>query len=197
MTLIASGILMGCRSSYQVYGKRDPTDSSFKGIIVQQDSGSPKKGCLPVPEGLTEQDLVGVWGREAGTHVLTTLILKEDGTYRQSYHDPDTGYRYESSGLDKWWVEKREIGIWRLHLEGMKMCDNSLHSDCAKYGDQARRGLWFDPCEGESLDLSKGVILLVLGADPQSPFGELPKGIHLRYPIKDPDTPTGGFQLQK
>ena len=194
--LFGATLLTGCTSSrHTVYGERNPTDDSFQGIIVANRDTSPKEGCLPVPEGLDEMDLVGVWRPRVATSVQTTLILKEDRTYRQIYSDPDTGHHYESSGQDHWWVEKLKSEIWRLHLEGMKMCDNSLWSDCARYGDQARKGLWFDYCEGEGLDLTDEVVLLVIGADPESVFGEFPRGILLKYPIKDPDTPTGSFQL--
>ncbi|MBE0411757.1 MAG: hypothetical protein IBX69_18675 [Anaerolineales bacterium] len=198
VTILGAVILTSCNlSRYMVYGGLDPTDDSFRGVVVK-DGTEPKSGyCLPVPEGLDELDLVGKWVPYISSSVNTTLILHEDGTYRQLYDNPITGDSYESSYKHRWWVEKLESGIWRVHLAGMKMCDHGLYSDCERYGDEARRGMWFDPCHKEGVNTRENFFLLVIGLDPEKIFGEAPKDILLKYPIQDPDTTTGSFQLQE
>lgn len=197
ITIIGALVFTGCNlTRYTVYGGRDTGEDRFTGVVVK-DGTKPMRGyCQPVPEGLEESDLVGIWV----TYISpgkTTLILYEDGTYRQLYENPITGDSYESSGKDRWWVQKLESGIWRVHLAGMKMCDHGLYSDCERYGDENRRGLWFDICHEEGVNTRDNFVLLVIGSDPESILGEVPKGIRLKYLIQDPDSSTGSFQLQE
>ncbi|MGB3904008.1 MAG: hypothetical protein WBB22_03735, partial [Anaerolineae bacterium] len=70
----------------------------------------------PNPE-FDEFDLVGVWEARYGSRV-DTLILKDDGTFKQVYRDPTAeDYVYETA-WNKWWLERFPDGRVRMHLPG-------------------------------------------------------------------------------
>jgi hypothetical protein len=86
--------------------------------------------CTPPPEGFSEQDLVGTWeGRSIG--ISDTLIIREDGTYKQIIHinyetEPDIDYETD---WQPWRLEYVD-GIPYLHLEGMRLCAINTNLSC-------------------------------------------------------------------
>lgn len=111
--------------------------------------------CPLPPQSLQQSDLAGTWvARYAdGTD---TLILKEDGTYKQMYDDTQTGEHYQSD-WQEWWVEYRKSGMAYLHLNGMLKCDG-IGGGC-----QEPDGEWFDFCERQYVSMHGEVVLLVIG----------------------------------
>lgn len=155
--------------------------------------------CPPIPVTFRESDLVGTWvAKYRGTGATDTLALSEDGTYIQSYVEPLSGYRFES-GRQRWSVEPRKGGLLRLHLKGMRRCDD-IRSLCEREGG----GLGgpypikydaIDYCEGERIEMPDEIILVVTGvAERNAPFA--PRGIWLRNMRLPGSDWTYSFELQ-
>lgn len=136
--------------------------------------------CQPPPESFQESDLVGTWVAK-----YDTLILKEDGTYKQIYDNPQTGDHYESD-WQEWWVEYRESGIPYLHLKGMKPDGIGESPDSS----------WRDFCEDRTVEVHGEMILLVIGA-PANRVEPSPRSIELWYLKPDADTFSRPFFLQE
>jgi len=147
-------------------------------------SGNRVGSCQPPPESFQESDLVGTWVAKYA-YGTDTLILKEDGTYKQIYDNPQTGDHYESDWRE-WWLEYRESGIPNLHLKGMKPDGISESPD----------SLWHDFCEGRAVEVHGEVILLVIGA-PANRVESSPRGIELWHLKPDADTFSRPFFLQE
>jgi len=138
--------------------------------------------CEGPPEGFSQTDLVGTW--EAGVpEQRDTLILREDGKYRQLVHvqlatRPPVDYE---SDWQEWWLENQDNGIPYLHLEGMRLCGFNPELSCGQAG-----GGGHDFCRNTSLKMSGEGILLVLGVPrpivswPGSTFAA--RGISLMLP---------------
>jgi hypothetical protein len=188
ITLACCGM---CRYAFQ--GEWDPTKQALNGAVLQgnRDSG----GCTAIlpPETFQEADLVGMWVAKYGGDSTDTLIIREDGTYRQIFDDPIPGYHYEGD-WQRWWLEPRESGISHLHMEGMRKCD-SISEDCRREGGGGGDWLWFDFCEHRAVQMRGEVILLVVGVPDR--FTQPPRGILLRQLSGDPDTVGGTFKLQE
>jgi hypothetical protein len=137
---------------------------------------------------------VGTWVARYGGDSTDTLIIKEDGTYRQIFDDPISDYYYEGD-WQAWWLELRESGIPHLHMEGMRKCDGTSE-DCRREGGGGGDWLWFDFCEHRVTPMRGEVILLVVGV-PSNYFEPPLRGILLRQLSADPDTVGGTFQLQE
>jgi hypothetical protein len=134
------------------------------------------ESCPALPATFKEMDLIGTWVTSYSLNDKDTLIIKEDGTYKQIYDSPDAGKRYESD-WQEWRVEYRESGFIRLHLEGMRRCSD-IDSICDREGGGVDPDLFtaIDYCEGEVIEMPDEIILIVTGAkdDP-------PRGILLRH----------------
>jgi hypothetical protein len=135
------------------------------------------RGCTRPPKDFTEDDLIGTW-YYGGPKRNDTLIIRNDGTYKQivhieHYEEPATDYK---SDWQSWWVEYTGNGIPYLHLEGMRMCAHISYSKCDKAGGSG--GAWWDFCEEETVYLPPGEgVLMVLGVPKR--FEQPPRGIEL------------------
>jgi hypothetical protein len=180
--------------TYTIQGEWDPTKEALTGAVLQEDRGN--KGCTSIlpPETLQESDIVGTWIAKYGSAATDTLILKEDGTYKQIYNNSITDYHYESD-WQKWWLEHRESGIPHLHMEKMRKCDG-ISERCRREGGGGDDILWFDFCEHRMIAMRGEIILLVVSV-PSNYFDQPPRGILLRQLSGDPDTVGGTFKLQE
>jgi len=118
--------------------------------------------CAPPPDTFRDSDLVGTWiGQRASTpRVTDTLIISEDGLYRQTVEGPESGFEFEGEWL-AWRLEEGEAGMLYLHLTGMRLCAFVPDLvDCAQAGGGA--GYWFDPCTGEWVPMPGEGILAVV-----------------------------------
>jgi hypothetical protein len=193
LVAIAALVWMNRLSAYTIIGTWYPNQKALRGAVFRENVGQTRRGCIPPPENFKESDLIGVWEREFGTPGNTTLILREDRTYKQIYDDPDLGYHYESD-WQGWRVEYRESGIPNLHLEGMRLCDYS--SDDCEREDGGATEFWIDYCEARPVEMRGEVVLLILGvsSDRVKPPH---RDIVLSYPVPDPDSIPRAFQLQE
>ena len=134
---------------------------------------TPTANCPPLPATFEEADLIGIWvAKYWGGLATDTLVLREDGTYKQIYDDPEGGFHYESD-WQTWWVEYREVGYLWLHLDGMRRCDD-LPDVCRREGGGTGRRT-IDSCEYVDVRQSGEVIVVVTGVN-----FETPRGIVLR-----------------
>src|SRR5512143_1091071 len=78
--------------------------------------------CPALPENFKESDLIGTW-TASYTLDTDTLVLREDGKYKQIYDNPKADFHFESD-WQTWWVEYRDVGYLWLHMEGMRRCDD-------------------------------------------------------------------------
>jgi hypothetical protein len=148
--------------------------------------------CRPLPETFEESDLVGTWRSEYYPGVETdTLILREDGTYRQIYEDTRLDHQF-TTPWNRWYVEHRATGGIYLHLEGMHYC-LSTGERCRDPRGGGGDWPYYDRCENRSLrDLGQDVILTVEGSEGLRYPGveSVPRGIllwHMRPQIDNPD----------
>ena len=75
------------------------------------------------PAALQELDLAGTWKANYGScstcRGVDTLILREDGTFKQIYENRRENYTFETP-WNKWWLERFPDGrIW-VHLKGAR-----------------------------------------------------------------------------
>ncbi len=77
--------------------------------------------CPPLPQTFKESDLVGTWQSRHGSWATDTIILRQDGTYKQVYYSRPNDYYYEST-WNEWWLEHRASGGLYLHLDDMRYC---------------------------------------------------------------------------
>jgi hypothetical protein len=120
---------------------------------------------------ITELDLVGVWVTSYRSESrFDTLILSDNGTYKQIYINNETGYKYESE-TNNWWIEVRADGGAYLHLKGMLYCGGAAGT-CLSPNDS---GEFYDYCGDAWFDMKEEFILsLVRDTD-------VPEGIRLRH----------------
>jgi hypothetical protein len=120
--------------------------------------------CRPLPENFQEEDLIGTWVAEYnGGVAIDRLVIKEDGTYKQIFMDTLTPSRNFESDWSKWWLEQRPSGYIRLHMDGMRKCDN-LEEICERPSGGMSLSDWaIDPCEGELISMPDKTVLIVSG----------------------------------
>ncbi len=129
-----------------------------------------KSRCKPPPQGFTEKDLVGTWVKKHLDLRSDTLIIKEDGTYKQIIHLEAYSVDYESDWLP-WRIEYTDDDIPYLHMEGLRLC---AHVPDLRGCDQAgggdydwnafNAGEWLDYCHNKWMVQKGEGILLVNGA---------------------------------
>lgn len=125
--------------------------------------------CSPVPEDFKATNLVGTWTAEYGINQIDMLMIKEDNTYKQIYINGSN--RYESNWM-KWWLETRKNGLMRLHLEGMRRCDD-VKSICDREGGgvDPQKYTAVDYCENDVVEMPNSVVLIVTGVSYKTPTG--------------------------
>ena len=148
--------------------------------------------CPVLPPTFKEADLAGTWVASYSINDRDILTIKDDGTYKQIYDDPDAGQRYESD-WQEWWVEHRESGYTRLHLKGMRRCDGPT-SICEREGGGIDpQLLWaIDYCENEVVEMPDEVVLIVTGSK-----DDAPRGIILRQTRLAGSEWTWSFRIQE
>lgn len=153
--------------------------------------------CSPLPDTFDQTDLVGTWTSKRGNLSTDTIVIHEDGTFRQTFHRRANNYFYESP-WNRWWLERKTSGGVYLHLEGMHYCI-STDEMCEREGGGGGNWTFYDKCEGRSVSMVNEVILVVTGTEGvRYPGIELaPRGIMLRYLRSDPDTTDHFFFLEE
>jgi hypothetical protein len=147
---------------------------------------TPQSTCEPVTEDFKEVDLIGTWQAVygAGSRV-DTLIIEENGKYKQSFSDSSSGYTYVSD-WNPWWLESRPSGFMYLHMKNMMFCD--LNDVCVKPEDELGNFSFFDICENRSIDTEGEMILVIVGDKSYPGLTESASGIallHLRPPGRE------------
>jgi len=174
------GLLTGCASS-----------------TPEEEPGGWK--CEPLPIGFDELDLVGTWRSVYYPRLVTdTLILREDGTYRQIYENNSTG-RHIETPWNRWYVEYGPNGGAYLHLVGMHYC-LSTGERCAHPGG----GDWpyYDRCQTRLVsNMGWEVILIIEGSEgfrsPDPRSESVPRGFFLSHLRSNPEAPDNFFILEE
>jgi hypothetical protein len=68
-------------------------------------------------ESFQEGDLVGIWETRYSNWGVDTIIIREDGTYKQIFKKLDTDYSFETP-WNPWQLEAQSDGRILLHLNG-------------------------------------------------------------------------------
>lgn len=144
--------------------------------IKEEQVDQAKAICPALPESFTEDALIGTWSADYANGNIDTIIIREDGTYKQIFSSTVPSLSFESS-WKKWWIEQRDSGYLRLHLEGMRRCDD-LESICQNPSGGLNPDLdrTIDYCENVNITMENQVILVVTGTQ-----YNVPKGIVLRH----------------
>ncbi len=150
--------------------------------------------CPPLPATFKESDLIGTWIADYGRGDTDILELRDDGTYKQTYSNPLTGFRFESDWR-KWHVEHRASGYLRLHMEGMRQCSD-ISSLCRNASGGNGDLIPIDYCEGAGARSEDEVILIATGVSENNvPFA--PRGVWLRQMRLAGSDWTYKFELQR
>jgi hypothetical protein len=154
--------------------------------------------CAALPETFQESDLVGTWRAEYFAGAATdSLVLREDGTYRQVYENDLADYHYSSS-WNAWYVERDPGGGVYLHLEQMHYC---LTTDeiCRLQEGGAGDDIVYDFCGDQGLGMRGRVILAVTGSEGISHprAATAPRGIILVHMRTEPDRTISFFTIQQ
>lgn len=125
-------------------------------------------GCTMLPEKFSESDLVGTWvSRKSVSKTSDTLIIREDGAYKQIITLEYQSIEYESD-WQAWWFEYRDNGTGYLHLDDYRVCAVNTSYSCEWVNDGKRP--YADVCEGQWIDPDPpaGEIILVVRGIPGS-----------------------------
>lgn len=145
------------------------------------------------PPTFQDSDLVGSWQADYGGHEtqgglwarmsgVETLVLRDDGMYRQVYDD---GNGHVQTGLwNRWSAERLPDGRVRLHL-----VEGRFYPLEIELGEDLTNRTWayqtYDDGTGHPLRLDGTEVILVVRV-----FSEEPEGVYLSYPpVGDPDSP--------
>jgi hypothetical protein len=124
-------------------------------------------GCNFLLPYWDESDLIGTWfaAEWSSPQSFDTLIIKEDGTYKQIIELERLETYYESD-WQSWWVEYDEYGYPYLHLEGWQICasDSRYYDDCNWVNDEET--LWPDYCGQRYLQPGENEIILTIFGNP-------------------------------
>ena len=167
-------------------------------LSVVQETPTPEVWhCPPLSKAFQESHLIGTWQTEYSPSYIDTLILKEDGTYKQIFARHTDGYRYESA-WNQWWLEYRASGGLYLHLDKMRRCDQ-WDELCYKEGGGGGDWLYWDYCEDRVIRMPDEVVLMVTGVSKsyEKWYGPVPRGIRLLHMLADPDSVPFHFTLQE
>jgi hypothetical protein len=148
--------------------------------------------CPALPPTFKEADLIGTWVPSYSLNDKDTLIIEENGTYKQIYNDPDAGQRYEGN-WQEWWIEYRESDYLRLHLKGMRRA-GEIDSIFNREGGGIDPDLFttIDYCENDVVEMPDGIVLIVTGVKDNTP-----RDIVLRQTRLAGSEWTWSFQLQE
>jgi len=144
--------------------------------------------CPPLPKTYTESDLIGTWiGKYFGN--TDELIIRADGKYKQIYTNETLSFE---SDWQEWHTEYDPNGYVRLHLAGMRRCDDT-DSTCNNPGGGLPSGVVaINPCEPEYIFYANEVILFVTGFS-----SDVPRGIVLWQARIAGSDFTYGYRLEK
>lgn len=146
--------------------------------------------CPPPPANFTQEDLLGTWA--AGNTVdndSDTLILRDDGKYKQIIHLKALSFDYASDWQDWQLLHNEENGLPYLYLKGMRLCayggGEIISCDVVGGGESEKSGYWYDFCSRKWVRMPGEGILIVLG----TPKGFIapPHGITLNLLRKGED----------
>ena len=115
----------------------------------------------PLPqEKISEADLVGTWTAKR-SESTDTLVIREDGAYKQILHLEIPEVDYESEWLS-WQLEYSESGTTYLHMEDLRLCAYLPDiMDCEQVG--GGEFYFYDFCREKSVSMVDEGILIVLG----------------------------------
>ncbi len=146
----------------------------FKESLMVERSGNP-------PAALQADDLIGIWEAEYCSKCRDRLFLREDGTFKQVYHNGWQNYIYETP-WNRWWIERFPDGRVRVHLEGARYYYAGIEEgereglfptispeQYSPWGNEIRFEDYYDPFTQESVQMVKELILNVR----QLPSGEI------------------------
>jgi hypothetical protein len=161
IVLVVVEFLFACQPFYSA--SPQPTKLTVEAIK--------KYSCPTLPSTFKEADLVGIWVASYSLNDKDTLVLKENGTYKQTYDDPDAGQWYESD-WQEWWLEQRESGYFRLHLKGMRRA-GEIESIFNREGGGIDPEIFtaIDYCENEVVEMPEEIVLIVTGTKDEAPHG--------------------------
>lgn len=133
---------------------------------------TPEKLCDNPPSDFREADLVGTWEVEYGNQGIDRLVIKADGTFKQTYRDyGEQGYVYETS-WNEWRVKRFSDGRVRLFLEGARYYDAGITT--AEYLEVGASACW-DPFVEKFVSMERRLVLNVRACD------DVPGGLILKH----------------
>ena len=124
--------------------------------------------CNPLPEEFSQADLIGIWSatRNSGQSVIDTLIIRDDGMYKQiiQIEKTDDILVHVEADWEPWRFDTNDEGIGYLHLAGMHVCER-LGEDACEWHDETG-SFRSDYCMGSLLEPALGEHILIVAGFP-------------------------------
>lgn len=115
------------------------------------------------PEAFHDLDLVGTWEAHYEKGDVDQLIIRADGSFKQTYQDGTVeDYVYETT-WNEWWLERFDDGRVLLHLEGARyyLAGISVAEEDGMLPGSNWPSFFYDPFADESIDMVRKLILNV------------------------------------
>jgi hypothetical protein len=122
------------------------------------------------PLSLQESDLLGLWETHYGQHQTDSLILRDDGTYKQTFTNTD--YTFETD-WNQWWLDYFPDGRVYIHFDqgryylyGIRIAElDGLGDPCpidfpdCYWGNHPR--IFYDPYAKEGVEMPNELVLTI------------------------------------
>lgn len=147
-----------------------------------------------LPNDFTEDDLIGMWVKEKLDLARDTLIIREDGFFKQIIHLSLPVFDYESEWLT-WEIEYSEPVIPYLYLTGYRLYafdPDLISSELVGGGD----GYWWDFCRSDRLHVPPGEGVLIVSGVPWH-YKQPPRGIEISFPGRSNENSPWTYTLEE
>jgi hypothetical protein len=155
-------------------------------LVLVLSACGPKEpsGCITFrPEGFSESDLIGTWRGTIKAPRDSTIIVAEDGRYRQSINIEKTGFKYDGD-WKPWRVTYSDEGLPYVHFKDFVMCAYWRDVDC-KTGKSSITPIvvddtkdpfsgeyyWYDDCQKEWVETTGEAVFIVIRTTDYYPRG--------------------------
>ena len=116
--------------------------------------------CPALPGNFTMSHLIGSWEARYGA-ATDHLVIREDGSYDQSYVRDTDGYSFRNESRS-WSYVLDPAGQAYLHLEGMRRCDNTDEL-CENPNGGGGDFHYWDFCLDRFVAMPDEVVLMITG----------------------------------
>jgi len=137
-------------------------------LFVSEIIKPPAQSYKDPPKDWNRSNLKGTWATTYGgssnliNGTLDTIIIRDDGTFKQIYKERRTNYAFETP-WNQWWLEILPNGITRIHLMGGRYYVAGTRigelDGKSQWGDGSSPEEFYDPYANENVEMVNQLIL--------------------------------------